>query len=88
MNETVKEAALLPVRSNAGLEGTCKKCGGAMKPGKAIAQTWTGLPDFPGDKHCVTLSPGGSGKLIECVKCEECGWSMTSNVDLRGAQDD
>jgi len=69
-------ASLLSV----GLEGTCKKCGGAMKPGKAIAQTWTGLPDFPGDKHCVTLSPGGSGKLIDCMKCEECGWSMTSNV--------
>ena len=67
-------------RSNAGLEGTCKKCGGAMKPGKAIAQTWTGLPDFPGDKHCVTISPGGSGKLIDCMKCEKCGWSMSANV--------
>jgi hypothetical protein len=63
-----------------GLEGTCKKCGGAMKPGKAIAQMWTGIPDFPGDKHCVTISPDGSGKLIDCMKCEKCGWSMTSNV--------
>ena len=67
-------------RSNGGLEGTCKKCGGTMKPGKAIAQTWTGIPDFPGDKHCVTISPDGSGKLIDCVKCEKCGWSLTSNV--------
>lgn len=56
----------------------CKKCGGEMKPGKAIAQTLTGgLPDFPGDTYCVTLSPGGSGKLIDCLKCASCGWSVT-----------
>lgn len=58
------------------LEDTCRKCGGAMKPGKAIAQTWTGSPDFPGDNHCVTLSPGGAGKLIDCIKCEKCGHSV------------
>lgn len=58
-------------------EDTCKKCGGAMAPGKAIAQTWTGLPDFPNDQRCTTISPGGSGKLIDCVKCTKCGWSVT-----------
>jgi len=64
----------------------CKKCGGTMKPGKAIEQTWTGTPDFPGDAHCVTMSPGGTGKLIDCMKCAECGWSMTSNVKVSGRQ--
>ena len=55
----------------------CKHCNGEMKPGKAIENTFTGMPDFPGDKHVVTLSPGGPGKLIDCLKCVSCGWSMT-----------
>jgi len=59
------------------LKVTCKKCGGAMAPGKAMQQTWTGSLDFPDEKHYVTISPGGSGKLIECMKCKGCGWSMT-----------
>ena len=60
------------------MNNKCKKCDGAMRPGKAIAQTWTGTPDFPGDTRCVTMSPGGAGKLIDCMKCEACGWSVTS----------
>ena len=59
------------------MEQKCKKCSGKMRPGKAIEQTWTGIPDFPGDKKCVTMSPGSSGKLIDCMKCIECGWSVT-----------
>jgi hypothetical protein len=59
------------------LESKCRKCGGNMIAGKAIQQTLTGTPDFPGDDHAVTLSPGGSGKLIDCLKCEKCGWSVT-----------
>lgn len=55
----------------------CKKCGSPMQPGKAIAQTVTGMPDFPGDKSAVTLSAGGPGVLIDCMKCVACGWSMT-----------
>ena len=79
----IEETTLAALRLNVGLEGTCKKCGGAMKHGKAILQAWTGIPDFHGDKDCVTLSQGGSGKLIDCVKCEKCGWSMTSNVQVQ-----
>lgn len=57
---------------------TCRKCGGTMKPGKATRQTLVGgMPDFPGDKHATTLSAGGPGKLIDCMKCERCGWSVT-----------
>ncbi len=54
----------------------CKKCGGRMKPGKALAQTVTGIPDFARDGNVVTLSPGGPGKLIDCLKCTECGHSV------------
>jgi hypothetical protein len=59
------------------LDGKCRKCGGNMVAGKAIQQTLTGTPDFPGDTTAVTLSPGGSGKLIDCMKCDKCGWSVT-----------
>lgn len=54
----------------------CKKCGGMMAKGKAIAQTFTGLPDFA-DGAVVTVSPGGKGKLMDCAKCVECGWSVS-----------
>lgn len=59
-------------------ENRCKKCGGIMRDGIAMGQTWSaGTPDFPGDNSCVTVSPGGPGRLIDCMKCEACGWSMT-----------
>lgn len=56
-------------------EERCRHCGGAMRPGIALVQTVTGSPDFPGCE-AVTMSPGGPGKLIDCLKCESCGWSM------------
>lgn len=52
----------------------CEKCGGEMRPSRAIEQTWVGAPDL--GAYC-TLSPGGSGRLIDCRKCIECGWSVT-----------
>ena len=57
---------------------TCAKCGGRMLPGKAIEQTYTGVPDFIGDSYPVTLSAGGPGRLVDCLKCEACGWSVTA----------
>jgi hypothetical protein len=52
----------------------CRKCSGKMRPGKAIAQTFTsGSPDFPGDKSGITYSPGSPGELIDCLKCAACG---------------
>ena len=57
----------------------CRKCGSAMKPGKAIAATYTGIPDFPGGEVC-TVSAGGQGKLIDCMKCIKCGWSVTHDL--------
>lgn len=58
---------------------TCRRCGGAMRSGKAMVSTWTGgMPDFPGDRdNVVTMSPGGPGRLIDCLKCEGCGRSVT-----------
>ena len=67
-------------RSNAGL-GYCKRCGGVMVRSKAIGQTYTGTPDFPGCE-VVTMSPGGHGRLIDCDKCTSCGYSVTPNVKL------
>ena len=61
----------------------CKHCNGEMKPGKALQSTFnSGMPDFPGDKNVVTLSPGGPGKLIDCLKCSNCGWSMAEPKGL------
>lgn len=62
----------------------CRRCGGEMKPSKAIAQTYTGMPDFPG-AEVVTLSPGGQGKLVDCLKCCQCGHSVTPNVKVTGS---
>lgn len=57
---------------------SCKQCGGALLPGIALEQMWTeGITDFPGQNTCVTMSPGGPGQLIDCMKCEACGWSRT-----------
>jgi hypothetical protein len=66
---------------------TCKKCKGKMKKGIAMLQTWTyGMPDFigqdPNDHRGQTMSAGGPGKVVEVMKCEECGWSyMEGNLD-------
>lgn len=53
----------------------CRRCGGAMRPGIAMRQTYTGRPDDLGG-DIVTLSPGGPGALTECRKCAACGWSV------------
>lgn len=54
----------------------CRKCGAVMAPGIAMAQTYTGSPDDLGG-DVVTMSPGGSGNVVSCRKCKECGWSVT-----------
>lgn len=54
----------------------CKKCGGEMTKGKAMEMTVVGVPDFPGC-DVVTMSFGGPGKLVDCMKCKDCGWSVT-----------
>jgi hypothetical protein len=56
----------------------CPRCCGEMKPGKAIEQTWHGEPEWPGDTLC-TMSPSGPGRLIDCLKCEKCGFSVSDD---------
>ncbi len=57
----------------------CPKCNVPLVKGQAIQQTYSaGTPDFPGETRGMTMSPGGPGKLIDCLKCPDCGWSTTS----------
>jgi hypothetical protein len=56
----------------------CRKCNVEMQPGVALGQTFVGgMPDFPGEAHSTTFSPGGPGKMIDCLKCPKCGRSVT-----------
>jgi hypothetical protein len=59
------------------IQDNCKRCGIEMKPGRAILQTWEGNPEWPGDT-IYTMHPGGTGRLIDCLKCEKCGYSVIS----------
>lgn len=54
----------------------CPKCNVPLKEGTALVSTLTGLPDFPGDKHATTVSPGGPGQLVAVYKCPSCGYSI------------
>lgn len=76
-----KEAFIARVRAILGKDPDlrlCKRCGGIMRQGIAMGQTWSaGIPDFPGQDACITMSPGGPGRVIDCMKCEACGWSQT-----------
>lgn len=54
----------------------CPKCPGNMLPGKALENILTGSPDFIGGE-AVTMSPSGRAKLVDCLKCERCGFSVT-----------
>lgn len=60
----------------------CKRCAGALVAGRAIAQTYvSGVEDFASDEYAITFSAGGPGELVACLKCAECGWSMTQGGD-------
>lgn len=56
----------------------CRKCGGLMQRSTAMQSTLTGVPDFPSDREAITLSPGGPGKVVPCMKCNRCGWSVSA----------
>lgn len=59
----------------AGLADLCAKCSGFMVPGIAMGQTLVGgAPDM----GMVTMSAGGPGEIIACMRCRDCGWSVTS----------
>ena len=57
----------------------CKKCNGEMIDSTALVQGYSGLPEFPGDAVAVTMSQDHTEtKLVDCLKCRECGWSVTA----------
>jgi hypothetical protein len=58
---------------------TCRKCGGAMKPGKYIVPHVSGSPDLDGEPVTMSVSPGPA-KLADCLKCEACGHSVIGDV--------
>jgi len=60
----------------------CRQCGGKMKPGIALQNTVRrDISDFScretADSTGQTFSYDGSVKLINCLKCEDCGRSIT-----------
>jgi len=61
--------------------GRCRRCGDAMLPGIAMGQTWSGVADFIGG-DVVTVSAGGPGRLIACMKCQDCGHSVTPEATM------
>ena len=59
-----------------GRQVKCRRCQTNMRPGLALAQSFTGIGDFHDDDDVVTLSPGGSGHLVSVMKCPACGYSV------------
>ena len=59
------------------IKNTCFKCGGSMKPSKALVNTIVSFDDFGNDagQSGTTLSPVGKPKLINVNKCSCCGHS-------------
>ena len=55
----------------------CGKCNVEMEKGQALQDKLDGTPDFIGDDEVCTVSPSGKAKMIECLKCPECGYSVT-----------
>jgi hypothetical protein len=47
-----------------------------MLRGHALQNTLTGVPDFPGDNHPVTVSRTGPAQVVACLKCIKCGYSI------------
>lgn len=75
-----QDRAALAKKVLEGMHGglSCKYCGHRMWPGIAMSQTWSaGIPDFPGQDVCITMSPAGPGRVIDCMKCPQCGYSVS-----------
>ena len=59
----------------------CRKCKRSgkdveMVKSQAMASTTAGAEDFP-NSWIVTHYSGGPGRLVDCLKCPECGWSVS-----------
>ena len=64
--------------NDADLKPICKKCGGSMKPSKALENTLVSSDDFGGDanQRGSTQSRSGTAILVDCLKCDACGHSI------------
>ena len=78
LDQELQNLVLAPGKAVTPDASKCRKCNGNMKPGFYTAQTVGGIPDFPGDTHAVTVSPGGPGRLADCERCDRCGHSVTA----------
>lgn len=57
----------------------CPKCKVRLVEGKALIDVYGGYEDFIGSGEVVTVSPTGQAKLIDVMKCPECGFSRGRN---------
>ncbi len=64
-------------KANNGNIPECRRCKIPMREGEALQNTLAGYPDFPGDRHAVTLSRTGPAEIIKCWKCPACGRSIS-----------
>ncbi len=63
------------------LQPICNKCETQMVEGIAIGQTYVGgMPDFEDEGYSSTFYAGGTGKVIDCWKCPDCGRSITKDM--------
>ncbi len=59
----------------------CKHCKTPLIPGEALIPTVVVFEDFPGEGASEGSTCGfGPGKLGPCLKCPECGYSVTEGA--------
>lgn len=63
---------------------SCRKCEGKMLHGVALENTTTGSPDFIGG-DVVTMSASGLAQMVDCLKCEWCGHSVSCPATIHGS---
>ena len=66
---------------------SCRKCGGKMLHGVALENTMIGSPDFIGG-DVVTMSASGLAQMVDCLKCEWCGHSVSCPATIHGSRSD
>lgn len=70
----------IAIRARSTVLSVCRVCGGGMTRGSAILSGWSGRPDFPGQEGSeagCTMHEGGIGRIVNCLKCPACGFSVT-----------
>ena len=63
------------------LQPACNKCRTQMVDSIALQQTYVGgMSDFVGEGYSSTFHAGGTGNVINCWKCPDCGRSITKDT--------